>query len=192
MYKPETATLNSRDEIFNPCRHKWKFMLSNSWGSKPSWNFFNHLTLCSFRHSVHYGTSVIYLFECFVFEVICLQFKLIFFDFNVMNVDISYTYYQHWRDIYQKSMIVGEKNERKRNFLQQMWHNFWQINIKDYKIHNSGENIGHACLRMVNIGRPLLDPNFKNISSVGGEYLRLIVMYWEASQNLRGAVNLAL
>ena len=30
MYKPETATLNSRDEIFNPCRHKWKFMLSNS------------------------------------------------------------------------------------------------------------------------------------------------------------------
>ena len=113
-----------------------------------------------------FGTSVIYLFECFVFEVICLQFKLIFFDFNVMNVDISYTYYQHWRDIYQKSMIVGEKNERKRNFLQQMWHNFWQINIKDYKIHNSGENIGHACLRMVKIGRPLLDPNFKNISSV--------------------------
>ena len=135
------------------------------------------------------GTSVIYLFECFVFEVICLQFKLIFFDFNVMNVDISYTYYQHWRDIYQKSMIVGEKNERKRNFLQQMWHNFWQINIKDYKIHNSGENIGHTCLRMVNIGRPLLDPNFKNISSVGGEYLRLTVMYWEASQNLRGAVG---
>ena len=30
MYKPETATLNSRDEFFNPCRHKWKFMLSNS------------------------------------------------------------------------------------------------------------------------------------------------------------------
>ena len=145
-----------------------------------------------FSFTRFFGTSVIYLFECFVFEVICLQFKLIFFDFNVMNVDISYTYYQHWRDIYQKSMIVGEKNERKRNFLQQMWHNFWQINIKDYKIHNSGENIGHACLRMVNIGRPLLDPNFKNISSVGGEYLRLIVMYWEASQNLRGAVNLAL
>ena len=23
MYKPETATLNSRDEFFNPCRHKW-------------------------------------------------------------------------------------------------------------------------------------------------------------------------
>ena len=44
----------------------------------------------------------------------------------------------------------------------------------------------HACLRMVNIGRLLLDPNFKKISSVGGEYLRLIVMYWEASQNLRG------
>jgi len=66
------------------------------------------------------------------------------------------------------------------------------INIKDFKIHNSGENIGQACLRMVNIGRPLLDPNFKNISSVGGEYLRLIVMYWEASQKLRDAVNLAL
>ena len=30
MYKPETATLNSRDEFFNPCRHKWKYMLSNS------------------------------------------------------------------------------------------------------------------------------------------------------------------
>ena len=44
---------------------------------------------------------------------------------------------------------------------------------------------------MVNIGRLLLDPNFKKISSIG-EYLRLIVMYWEASQNWRGAVNLAL
>ena len=30
MYKPETATLNNRDEFFNPCRHKWKYMLSNS------------------------------------------------------------------------------------------------------------------------------------------------------------------
>ena len=30
MYKPETATLNSRDEFFNPCRHKWKHFLSNS------------------------------------------------------------------------------------------------------------------------------------------------------------------
>ena len=30
MYKPETATLNSRDEFFNPCRHKWKYFLSNS------------------------------------------------------------------------------------------------------------------------------------------------------------------
>ena len=49
----------------------------------------------------------------------------------------------------------------------------------------------YACIRMVNIGRLLLDPNFKKISSIG-EYLRLIVMYWEASQNLRGAVNLAL
>ena len=44
---------------------------------------------------------------------------------------------------------------------------------------------------MVNIGRLLLDPNFKIILSIG-KYLRLIVMYWEASQNLRGAVNLAL
>ena len=49
----------------------------------------------------------------------------------------------------------------------------------------------HVSIRMVNIGRLLLDPNFKKISSIG-EYLRLIVMYWEASQNLRGAVKLAL
>ena len=49
----------------------------------------------------------------------------------------------------------------------------------------------HACIRMVNIGRLLLDPNFKKISYIG-EYLKLIVMYWEASQNWRGAVNLAL
>ena len=34
----------------------------------------------------------------------------------------------------------------------------------------------HTCLSMVNIGRLLLDPNFKKISSIG-KYLRLIVMY---------------
>ena len=49
----------------------------------------------------------------------------------------------------------------------------------------------HACIRMVNIGRLLLDPSFKKTSSIG-EYLRLIVKYWEASQNLRGAVKPAL
>ena len=49
----------------------------------------------------------------------------------------------------------------------------------------------HACIRMVNIGRLLLDTNFKKILSIG-EYSRLIVLYWEASQNLRGAVNPAL
>ena len=44
---------------------------------------------------------------------------------------------------------------------------------------------------MVNISRLLLDTNFKKILSIG-EYSRLIVLYWEASQNLRGAVNPAL
>ena len=42
--------------------------------------------------------------------------------------------------------------------------------------HYVGTCSDHACIRMVNIGRRLLDPNFKKISSIG-EYLRLIVMY---------------
>ena len=29
LYKPEFATLNSRDEFFSPCRHKWKHVLKN-------------------------------------------------------------------------------------------------------------------------------------------------------------------
>ena len=29
LYKPESATLNSRDEFFAPCRHRWKHVLKN-------------------------------------------------------------------------------------------------------------------------------------------------------------------
>ena len=29
LYKPECATLNSRDEFFTPCRHRWKHVLKN-------------------------------------------------------------------------------------------------------------------------------------------------------------------
>ena len=30
LYNPEASTLNSRDEIFTPCPHKHKFLLSNA------------------------------------------------------------------------------------------------------------------------------------------------------------------
>ena len=30
MYNPSDATLNSRDEIFNSCRHKWKHTLAKA------------------------------------------------------------------------------------------------------------------------------------------------------------------
>ena len=45
-------------------------------------------------------------------------------------------------------------------------------------------SFAHACIRMVNIGRLLLDTNFKKISSVGGEQLRLIgcIIYLLESQ----------
>ena len=29
LHKPEYATLNSRDEFFSPCRHKWIHVLKN-------------------------------------------------------------------------------------------------------------------------------------------------------------------
>ena len=49
IYKPETATLNSRDEFFNTCRHKSKCMRSDSWGSKLSLIFLSQQQLKGYQ-----------------------------------------------------------------------------------------------------------------------------------------------
>ena len=47
MYNSKDATLNSRHELFNSCRHKWKHTLGKTWrrSSRPSWFFLKKLYL---------------------------------------------------------------------------------------------------------------------------------------------------
>ena len=50
LYNPKDATLNSRDKLFNPCRHKWKHTLKKAWGQISSCQkiFTNCLNMTTF------------------------------------------------------------------------------------------------------------------------------------------------
>ena len=60
MFNSKDATLNSRDELYNPCRHKWRHTLRKAWGPRSSCYFLKILYIYN-NISFWYWTSSMYL-----------------------------------------------------------------------------------------------------------------------------------
>ena len=59
LYNPKDATLNSRDELFNTCRHKRNYTLAKAWVSSSSCQKFFYILSKNDNISFRYRTFVI-------------------------------------------------------------------------------------------------------------------------------------
>ena len=76
MYNSKDASLNSRHELFNSCRHKWKHTLGKTWGrSRFSWFFKKTVSIYQYFFSVQKPYSVSYANLCQIVSDDCISMK---------------------------------------------------------------------------------------------------------------------